>query len=89
MPIINKINVWNIKEKVTLIQEIEFGENNTDVCREFGLAHYMIQKFGKTHPKLRMKCFENLNKVMLKRCCLSGFSNTEVTMYQTAVLFSM
>jgi len=56
--IINKRNVWNIEEKVTLIQEIEFGENNTDVYWEFGLIHYTIQKFGKTDPKLRMKCFE-------------------------------
>jgi hypothetical protein len=88
MLIINKRNVWNIEEKVTLIQEIEFGENSTYVCQEFGLAHYTIQKFGKTDPKLRMKCFESPNKVMSKRCCLSGFSNTEVTLYQTAVLLS-
>lgn len=81
MLIINKRNVWNIKEKVTLIQEIEFGENNTDVCQEFGLAHYTIEKFGKTDPKLGMKCFESPNEVMWRRCCLSGFSNIEVTMY--------
>jgi hypothetical protein len=71
-----------------LIQEIEFEENNTDECQEFGLAHYTIQKFGKTDPKLKMKCFESPNKVKSKRCCLSCFSNTEATMYQTAVLFS-
>jgi hypothetical protein len=37
MPIINKRKVCNIKEKVTLIQELEFGKNtlyDPKICKE-------------------------------------------------------
>jgi hypothetical protein len=57
MLIINKRNIWNIKEKVTLKQEIEFRKNNTAVCWEFGLVHYTIQKFGKNRIKIENEVF--------------------------------
>jgi hypothetical protein len=60
------------------------------VRREFDLANYTIQKFGKTEPKLLVNLnrtgledsdFENPDEMMSMRRRLSGLSNREVTMY--------
>jgi len=53
------------------------------VCREFDLANFTIQRFGKTEPKLLVhlnrtgredRDFENLNEVTSMRCLSSGLT---------------
>jgi hypothetical protein len=69
-----------------------------DVCWEFCLINCMIQMICKNRSKLLVclsgidrewSYFEGPYKVTLIRRCLSGFSNTEVTIYQWAVLFPL
>jgi hypothetical protein len=88
----------NVEEKVKVISEIQMGEKGggeADVCREFvgnlGLKIIRSKLFGETEPKLLVRLnrtdrkssdFESLDEVMLVRCCLSGLSKREVTLYQ-------
>jgi CENP-B N-terminal DNA-binding domain. len=48
----NKREVLSVERKAKVIRQISNGKKKDDVSREFGVADYTIQRFGKTEPKL-------------------------------------
>jgi hypothetical protein len=46
---------WMSKEKVKWYNKLKMGTRKTGVYREFGLANYAIQQFGKTEPKFLVR----------------------------------
>jgi hypothetical protein len=78
----------SVEEKFKVIRELE-NKNESDACREFGLANSTV--LGKTKPKLLVRMngmdreqsdYENLNNLTSVERCLSDLSKKEVTTYR-------
>ncbi|CAG9566413.1 unnamed protein product [Danaus chrysippus] len=49
---------FTVKEKVDIISRLENGENNVDLCKQFGVSHSTISTMWKNRAKI-MQCFES------------------------------
>lgn len=49
---------FTVKEKVDIISRLQKGENNVDLCKQFGVSHSTISTMWKNRTKI-MECFES------------------------------
>jgi hypothetical protein len=47
-----KMNALSLKEKVKVMQQIEYGKKKAEACREFCLVSSTTKQSGKTGPKI-------------------------------------
>ncbi|GBP27832.1 Tigger transposable element-derived protein 4 [Eumeta japonica] len=49
---------FTVKEKVDIISRLKNGENNVDLCKQFGVSHSTISTMWKNRAKI-LECFES------------------------------